>query len=169
MACGARERKKLERLCCYRARGPLSNERLSIDGDGLVVHELKRPFRDGTTQCLFEPQDFLARLATLTPRPRTHLIRYHGVFAPNARHRALVLRQPHACKPSADDEPKSPASCTAMTWMQRLRRVYDIDISVCPHCGGALKVLAVITEPAVIAAILAHVAKRQARAPPLAA
>ena len=56
-----------------------------------------------------------------------------------------------------------------MTWMQRLRRVYDIDISVCPHCGGALKVLAVITEPAVIAAILAHVAKRQARAPPLAA
>jgi hypothetical protein len=32
------------------ARGPLSNERLSIDGDGLVVHEFKRPFRDGTTQ-----------------------------------------------------------------------------------------------------------------------
>jgi len=45
------------------ARGPLSNERLSIDGDGPVVHELKRPFRYGTTQCLFEPLDFLARLA----------------------------------------------------------------------------------------------------------
>ena len=54
------------------ARGPLSNERLSIDGDGLVVHELKRPFRDGTTQCLFEPLDFLARLAAPVPRPRGH-------------------------------------------------------------------------------------------------
>ena len=66
-------------------RRPLSNERLSLDGDGLVVHELKRPFRDGTTHCLFEPLDFLARLAALVLRPRTHLIRYHGVFAPNAR------------------------------------------------------------------------------------
>ena len=36
---------KLERLCRYMARGPLCNERLSIDGDGLVVHELKRPRR----------------------------------------------------------------------------------------------------------------------------
>ncbi len=169
VACGATERKKLERLCRYMARGPLSNERLSIDGDGLVVHELKRPFRDGTTQCLFEPLDFVARLAALVPRPRTHLVRYHGIFAPNARQRALVLNRPHARRPSVGDEPKSPASRAAMTWMQRLRRVYDIDISVCPHCGGALKVLAVITEPVVIAAILAHVAKREARAPPVAA
>ena len=52
VACGVGEPDKLERLCRYMARGPLSNERLSIDGDGLVVHELKRPFRDGTTQCL---------------------------------------------------------------------------------------------------------------------
>ena len=53
------------------ARGPLSNERLSIDGDGLVVHVFKRPFRDRTTQCLFEPLDFLARLAALVPRPHS--------------------------------------------------------------------------------------------------
>ena len=94
VACGATQGKKLERLCRYMARGPLSNERLSVDGDGLVVHELKRPFRDGTTQCLFEPLDFLARLAALIPRPRSHLVRYHGVFAPNARHRALLVEKP---------------------------------------------------------------------------
>lgn len=46
VSCGTTERKKLERLCRYMARGALSNERLSIDGDGLIVHELKRPFRD---------------------------------------------------------------------------------------------------------------------------
>ena len=71
-------------------KGPLSNERLSIDGDGLMVHELKRKFRDGTTQCLFELLDFLARLAALIPRPRTHLVRYHRLFAHHARHGALV-------------------------------------------------------------------------------
>jgi len=34
-----------------------------------------------------------------------------------------------------------------MSWMQRLRRVFDIDISRCRHCGEASCVLAVITEP----------------------
>jgi len=151
------------------ARGPVSNERLSIDGDGLVVHERKRPFRDGTTQCLFEPLDFLARLAALIPRPRSHLVRYHGVFAPNARHRALLVAKPRVRPRSATEEPKARASRAAMSWMQRLRRVYDIDVSVCSNCGGALKVLAVITEPQVITSILAHLAKREARAPPVAA
>ena len=169
VACGATQRKKLERLCRYMARGPLSNERLSIDGDGLVVHELKRPFRDGTMQCLFEPLDFLARLAALRPRPRSHLVRYHGVFAPNARHRALLVAKPRVRTPATVDEPKARASRAAMTWMQRLRRVYDIDVSVCSKCGGAVKVLAVITEPQVITSILAHLAKREARAPPVAA
>ena len=56
-----------------------------------------------------------------------------------------------------------------MTWMQRLRRVYDIDVSVCPGCGGELKVLAVITDPQVIASILAHLTEREARGPPVAA
>ena len=65
-------------LCRYMARGPESNERLSIDGEGLVVHKLKRPFRYCTAQCLFEPLDFLARLAALIPRPLSHLVRYHG-------------------------------------------------------------------------------------------
>jgi hypothetical protein len=62
--CGAEERKKLERLCRYVARPPLPFERLSRDGDGLVVHQLIRLFRDGTTVFLFEPLDFLPRLVT---------------------------------------------------------------------------------------------------------
>ena len=60
VACRPEERKRLERLCRYAARPPLALERLGCDGDGLVVHRLKRPFRDGTTEFLFEPLDFLA-------------------------------------------------------------------------------------------------------------
>ncbi|MBY4728844.1 transposase, partial [Burkholderia contaminans] len=36
------------------------------------------------------PLDFIARLAALVPKPRVNLTRFHGVFAPNSRHRALV-------------------------------------------------------------------------------
>ena len=51
--------------------------RLERDGDGLVVHELKRAFRDGTTEFLFEPLDFLARVAARWPRPETGHSRAH--------------------------------------------------------------------------------------------
>jgi len=33
--------------------------------------------------------DFIAKLAALVPRPRVNLTRFHGVFAPNSKHRAL--------------------------------------------------------------------------------
>jgi hypothetical protein len=29
-----------------------------------------------------------------------------------------------------------------MTWMQRLKRVFAIDIETCQRCGGPLKVIA---------------------------
>ena len=68
VACEAHQRATLERICRYVARPPVALERLSIDGDGLVVYELHHPFRDGTTHVLFEPMDFMARLAALDCR-----------------------------------------------------------------------------------------------------
>ena len=59
----AGERRKLGRLCHYVARPAIDLERLGRDGDGLMLDELKHPFRDGTTHVLFEPLDFIARLA----------------------------------------------------------------------------------------------------------
>ncbi|MFH0352481.1 MAG: hypothetical protein ACHBMF_11230, partial [Chromatiales bacterium] len=35
-----------------------------------------------------------------------------------------------------------------------LKRVFDIDIEHCPHCGGTLKIIAAIEHPPVIAKIL---------------
>ena len=45
-----------------------------------------------STHVVFEPLDFLAKLAALVPRPRVNLTHYHGVFAPDSAHRALVTR-----------------------------------------------------------------------------
>lgn len=115
VVCSADERRKLERLCRYVARPPIAVERLSRDGDGLVVHELKHPFRDGTTEFLFEPLDFLARLATLVPRPGSHLIRYHGVRAPNALHRRLVVATSPPLSPAQDAATSPPRRRAAMT------------------------------------------------------
>ena len=109
---------------------------------------------------LFEPLDFVARLAALVPRPRVHLLRYHGLFAPNAKHRDHIITRAPPTAQCADDtvevQPSAP-----MSWMQRLRRVFAIDLRCCPRCGGGpVRVIAAITQPALVARILEHRAKR---------
>ena len=37
-----------------------------------------------------------------------------------------------------------------MTWAQRLKRVFRIGTETCSHCGGAVKIIACIEDPAVI-------------------
>ena len=75
------ECKKLERLCRYIARPAVSEKWLSLTPNGNVRYQLKTPYRDGTTHVIFEPQDFIARLAALVPKPRVNLTRFQGVFA----------------------------------------------------------------------------------------
>ncbi len=82
IAATASQPDKLEHLARYVARPPLATERLALTGSGQVRYTLKTPYRDGTTHVIFEPEDFIARLAALVPKPRAHLTRYHGVFAP---------------------------------------------------------------------------------------
>ena len=90
MATKTRERKKLERLCRCISRPAVSEKRLALTSQGKVRYALKTPYRDGTTHVIFEPLDFIAKLAALVPRPRANLTRYHGVLAPNSKHRANV-------------------------------------------------------------------------------
>jgi hypothetical protein len=40
---------------------------------------------------LISPLEFTQRLAALVPRPRLHLIRFHGLLAPNARLRPDIV------------------------------------------------------------------------------
>ena len=49
-----------------------------------------------------------------------------------------------------------------MTWMQRLKRVFGIDIETCERCGGQVKVMASIEAPAVSAHILKHLQQKGA-------
>ncbi len=75
VAAKAHERDKLERLCRYICRPAVSEKRLSLTTEGKVRYELKTPYRDGTTHVIFEPLDFIARLAALVPKPRVNLTR----------------------------------------------------------------------------------------------
>ena len=114
--------------------------------------------------------EFMQRLAALVPRPRLHLIRFHGVLAPNAKLRAMVVPQ----EPDESTEAAPPAACEVtcahhrpvrLTWARLLKRAFDLDLEHCPNCGGELKIIAAILEQPAIEKILTHLGL-QARAPP---
>ncbi|MFN5157192.1 MAG: hypothetical protein ACK5IH_13215 [Betaproteobacteria bacterium] len=93
------------------------------------------------------------------------LIRFHGVLAPNAKLRALVVPQGSA-QPEQACEAVAASACEAepiqvrsgrISWARLLKRVFDIDMHTCPNCGGGeLKIIAAILERPVIAKILTH-------------
>jgi len=60
-----------------------------------------------------------------------------------------------------------------MRWAQRLKRVFQIDVEICPNCGGTVQIIVSIEDPPVIERILRHLASRDlpglwpdTRAPP---
>jgi putative transposase len=175
VCCAADQRKKLEQLCRYITRPAIANERLTRNRAGDVVLQLKSPYHDGTTHIVMSPLELMQRLAALVPRPRLHLIRFHGVLAPHAKlrpeiipssgHQAGHIPVPGIPGPgipgpgipsvpvntntlSADHAEAPPAVAPVrLSWARLLKRVFEIDIEQCPQCGGTLKLIAAIEDP----------------------
>jgi hypothetical protein len=161
----AHDRKRLEQLCLYITRPALSDERVQLNAAGQVELKLKTPWRDGTTHLVMSPLEFMQRLAALVPRPRLHLIRFHGVLAPKAKLRPQVVPRGPEVQEQAPDVAVA-AACEVETvqaglhriaWARLLKRVFDIDMQHCPNCGGGeLKIIAAILERPVVEKILTH-------------
>jgi len=180
------DRRGLRRLLRYGARPPLAACRVSWSAaDGKVVYKLRKPTATGRAELRMTPQQFIGRLAALTPPPWLHAIRFHGIFASASTHRRAVAQtvaaeqdphdDPFACRPLRRGDvtdaqladPDAPAAEVAMAppphvriaWSELLRRTFG-DPLCCPRCQGPMRLIAVIKDPTAIAAILAHPAHR---------
>lgn len=153
------EKDKIEKLCRYIARPAVAIERLKLNQRGQVVYTLKKPYTDGTTHIVMTPLELMERLAAIVPRPRVHLTRFSGVFAPHYKYRSLVVPQQKASSVPVPEEgvdntgipPKS-----RISWARLLKRVFNIDVNPCHLCGGTVKILSSIEDPTVIKKILLH-------------
>ena len=103
-----------------------------------------------------EPLDFISKLAALVPKPRVNLTRFHGVFAPNSKHRARVTPggRGKGWKDNTSDDLQEDRTTVerraSMNWAQRLKRLFGFDVETCDQCGGAVKVIACIDDSTVI-------------------
>jgi hypothetical protein len=174
----------LERVCKYALRPPVAQERLELTHGGQVRLELPRPWSNGTTHLLFDPIELLERLAALTPRPRINLLLYHGVLGARAAWRSLVVQfgttdsrgaaAVSAAIDSAHAERTASSPGHNYLWAELMRRSMGLDVLACARCGGRLRLIAVIDDPAVVERVLRHLAlpteipsAQPARAPPV--
>ena len=102
--------------------------------------QFKTVWRDGTSHFLFEPIEFLEKLAALIPRPAVNLLVYHGVLAPRAHWRSQVVRYarpaPDGIALTLEATPRSGGPTQAWTWAALMRRVFALDVLACPRCGA---------------------------------
>jgi hypothetical protein len=116
-------------------------------------YQLKTPYRNGTTHVVFEPLDFMAKLAALIPKPKVNLTCFHGVFAPNSQYRKVITSEGKIKKTStvkAKDTDTETEKRKTVTWGKRLKRTFNIDIEMCEVCQGHVKIIACIEYPIVI-------------------
>jgi Putative transposase len=106
-----------------------------------------------------------------------HLLTYHGVLAPASSWRdeivptppaaqAPIATIPHplpstsarALRPPASDPPPPETAPDPPPWgpngAELLKRVFEIAVLHCQHCGGRRRLIALITEPLVVRRIL---------------
>ena len=103
----------------------------------------------------------MAKLAALIPKPKVNLTDFHGVFAPNSQYRKIITSEGKAKKSKSSivttkgTETEKEKRKT-MTWVKRLKRIFNIDIETCEVCQGHVKIIACIENPVVMDKILTH-------------
>ena len=155
-------RAALEKLCKYICRPAIAKHRIELLDDDQVRVWLKSPWADGTTAKVMSGEDFVVRMAAIIPMPRCPILRYHGVFGPNAALRASIVpggaRVPkhRTGKRALEDDVVEPEVLrTRMLWADALKRAFREDVMQC-RCGGRRQVIATITQPEFVARILTH-------------
>ncbi len=126
---------------------------------------LKRPYSDGTVAI---DMDRARCWPGSPPAPRRHTVRYGGVLAAASKVRARIVpsQRPESSALDGEVVDEGARTCTHggteeearprkgsryWSWSELLLRAFEIDILTCLACKGAMRLVAVVTEPSSIA------------------
>jgi hypothetical protein len=96
--------------------------------------------------------EFIARVTSHIPDRGQVTVRYYGLYA-NA-HRGKIKARQEAFPLRMAEEELRPVP--AKGWAEMIRNVYEVNPLVCPQCGGKMKVIAFLTDSAVVDRIMDH-------------
>jgi hypothetical protein len=130
-------RDSLRKLVEYISCGPLFIERLEVTKSGQVKLKLKTAYSDGTFHLLFTTGEFIEKLSAIIPAPKSHLVKWSGVFEPGSPCREKVVLKPEVKKGRS---PKN--ACTEdiplkkSSWSKILAKFFEFDVTQYQQCKG---------------------------------
>ena len=154
------------RVARYSARAPVAESRLRYDAERAAV-ELVADCVDGPYAGVHRMTalEFLARWVDHVPERYEVRVRYAGAYATRRRvwwrsRGVELVATPAAVAESPEPVGDWPALRARRRWAELLRLVFQVEVEVCPRCGGEARILAFVTEPAIVRRILAHLEQR---------
>ena len=159
--------------------------RYRLQWAALQGHRPEQQQQQRSIELRLSASEFLDRVAALIPPPRKHRHRYFGVLAPNSPWRALVAANAGRKLGAGSKAPRPKTVRTGFgaaraghpsrhLWAQSLARIYGVFALKCSGCGGRVRLVGFITEPAMVRQILEHIGEptsapaiAPARSPPL--
>jgi hypothetical protein len=159
----AKTKIETERVGKYMLRPILALERLTfLEPEGKVGYRWGRDGAGQETEVM-DYLEFIARVTSHIPDKGQVMVRYSGLYA-NA-HRGKVKKEsqsPTALRIVEEELRRLPSK----GWAAMIRKVYEVDPMICSKCGGRMKVVAFITEVAVVDRIIDHLKLRFVAAKP---
>ena len=105
---------------------------------------------------------FIEKLVAITPAPRSHLVRWGGVFASASPYRKKIVLRPEISKgfkfekdDTSSETEKGKDSYKKSSWARLLSKVFGIDVLKC-ECGSELKPVSAILKGDEIKRYLRH-------------
>jgi hypothetical protein len=168
----AEDRAFATRLARYCARHPVALSRLAYRADtGAVTYQSDKASGPTAGAETVDALEFLARVVSHIPNKGQVLQRYYGWYANRTRGIRRRTGVPEPAPAVAAEAVPAALADVRRRWAELLRRIFEVDPLRCPRCGDAMRIVAVITELAVIDRILDHLRRsaspaRRSRAPP---
>jgi len=140
------------RLARYLAKPPISLERMDFDAKNcLVTYRSDSQGRTRRVQAL----DFMADLSVHIPDPGEHGVSYLGRCS--NRSRGSRRKRDTPSEPTTVPLPLTPSRKAFRTaWAQLLKKVWAVDVTRCPRCGGTTRILSAVLLHSAIKKILKH-------------
>ncbi len=117
---------------------------------------LKTAYSDDTCHLLFTFEEFIEKLVALIPPPRSHLVRWARVLAPNSPYREEITLKPQKKGFQFQDGYDNNEEPKNYSWLKMLAKALKIGITTCEDPDGKMRAVCSVFDPAGVRRYLTH-------------
>jgi len=174
--------KGIENLAQYIIRNTFSLAKVNfVEKTGTVIYRSKMSHGGNKRNFqTFSPMEFIAAVTQHIPERLAQMVRYVGWYSNRMRGDRRKNEQMAEETQEKRDENNEiivigsfkPKKVPPLVWRECIKKIWEVDPLLCPHCGSLMKILSFIYERKVIKKILDHLGlseearQKRERAPP---